>query len=494
MAMAGAAGLAGCTGGDGGGTPEPEDTPTVIGGGGDGTSTPSPTPSTPAEGPYAYLSKLNGVRLPQEEVEWVFPDVEQIIHPESITAWNLGSPEGDPASVRHHKEYENRTGVKVNMEVIPPGDVLSKARAQLSAESGRVDNWSGDWPFVLNLSAQGGLEDLSPFISEENFNGWVPGAQKVATHPIADNPDFADFPYREGIYMTPWFSSGWLTWTQMNVLEAAGLSRDDNPETFTEFREMAEQLADVDGVQFPVQFPFSGFIGGLPILYDLTVRSGGVFFEDGDPVFSTNDGFLRALDFLLGLVRDGLASKGVTSLTEGQAATSFFEGKAGLQFQVASNMFLPGRELPIDDPPWTISAIHRYPVPEDGPIAFDEDPTGNLFEVMGMMPIYSKKKAATAAHLSFIASQHSQAIELAVEGNTPLREDVFETDIVKNNVPPEYTEPMRRHLGGYDKLIHQQPAKVADVVLREVQDAMANDRATQRTADRIQSAVEEFAK
>ena len=111
-----------------------------------------------------------------------------------------------------------------------------------------------------------------------------------------------------------------------------------------------------------------------------------------------------------------------------------------------------------------------------------------------MMPIYSKKKAATAAELAFIASKHSQAVELAVEGNTPLRTDVFDTDLVKENTPEEYREPMRKHLGGYDKLIHQQPARVADVVRREVQSAMANDRGTQETADRIQAGAEEFAK
>lgn len=468
LAVVTGASIAGCTGGgggDGGGNGGDGGSDGGDGGGGDGS---------------AELSEaLQEVQSKAENHDWV-RDVEQtpLSEVSKITWQNLGSMDGDPASATHAENWQEITGIVSEPIVVPSEQGISKARTKLQGQDASTDIMETNDVGGRELGAQGYYEELGEFIT--TLDTWVPGMKKLGQFPIQGSPQFSDFPYREGIYLTPWFSEGWITFNNFEILEEAGVGKDFHAESFTEFKEAANQVSDV--VDTPVIMPFSDPIEGYQVFKDLVIRSDGHMFSEGEPDFQ-NEGFIAAADFFLGLIQDGLMPKAITSLTEGQTTTNFFDGQAGFMFNALGNLFLPGKELPIDKPGAEAASVSTYPNPDD--LGYMDPPTGNLIAVIAGLSVFSKRKALAADFMNFITTKEEQAAELLQEGNLPLRADVFEMDKVKEEMP--YTDVMRQHLGGYGKLVIPKEVQMDQVVYEEMTNAIANDLTGEKVAERIQN-------
>jgi ABC-type glycerol-3-phosphate transport system substrate-binding protein len=410
---------------------------------------------------------------------WVH-DQPQVDNPSKIVWLNLGSMAGDPAAKQHAKRWSEKTGIKANPRIVPPADMLSKSRTLLQAKNPRPDIYQLADTWWWDLGAKGYLEEVSEYVT--TFDSWIPGAKKACTLPLKDIPAYKDFSYPEGIYATPWFSEGWITFTNMEVLEKAGLNRNFSPSSFSEFRDACKQLKDI--VEYPVLFPFSTVPEGLQILQDLVLRADGHFYKDGKPDFQ-NQGFVTALDFLLNLVYDGYAPQGVTSLSEGTTTTQFFSGKAGFQFNALGNLFLPGKKLPIGEQqqPSDIARITLYPTPKKK--QYKKNPTGNLVAIGSNLSVFSKRKKPSAKYMNYISTKEAQAAELLLEGNLPLRADVFDMKKVQKQVP--YTDTMRTQLANYDKLIYPHASRIEEIIFQETTGALAHHRSAKKTAQRIQN-------
>lgn len=409
---------------------------------------------------------------------WV-QDVEQQPNPDSIEALNLGSMDGDPAIQGHFDTFEKQNGIAVKPRVVPPVDALSKSRALLQGQSAKPDLYDLSDSAAFDLGARGFFERLDEFI--ETKDAWVPGAQKAATWPIKGIPEFQDFPYPKGTYMAPHFAEGWIPFINMDVMERAGVGRDVEPQTFGEVLEICDQLSDA--VETPILFPFANFNEGLQIFYDLVMRAGGQMFDGTTPTFE-NEGFVSALDFLLSLVSEGYAPQGVSSLSEGQTTTQFFDGKAGFMMNALGNLFLPGKDLPINKPAAEVARVTTYPTPQNA----SDTPTGNLIFIGYQISAFSKHKKASAKFANLVTTQERQAAELLEEGNIPLRTDVFDLPEVQEQIP--YTGVISDHLGGYDKFFYPNSSEIDQMVYSEITGAMANNRSAKDAARRMQQQAE----
>lgn len=413
--------------------------------------------------------------------EWVRSQ-SQVSNVKKITWLNLGSMDGDPASAEHADVYENMTNIKAKPRTVPPSNALSKSRTLLQGQSVRPDIYQLGDTWWFDLAEKGFFERLDAHVN--TFDAWIPGAKKAAKLPL-EIPAYDDFTYPKGIYATPWYSEGWITFTNKDVLEEAGLSRDFTASSYSEFRNACEELKNV--VDTPVLFPFSNSSEGLQVFQDLVLRAGGHFYDGTTPDFM-NDGFIKALDFLLNLVYDGYAPNGITSLSEGSTTSQFFSGKAGFQFNALGNLFLPGKSLPIDKPSEKVARIQLYPTPDNK--GYQETPTGYLTTIGANLSVFSKRKAEAAKFMNLISTREEQARELLMEGNLPLRTDVFDLKRVREKVP--YNETMREQLAGYDKLIYPNSSQVDSIVYQEITSALSSGRSAKNTAQRIQKQAEQI--
>lgn len=476
-------GIAGCLGGGDGGSGDGGSDGSSDGGSGDGGSGGGSSGGGSGDSGADLSEELQRVADLAANHEWV-QDTEQTPLSEinEITWQNQGSMDGDPASAQHAEDWQSLTGITATPIVVPSEQQVQQARTKLQGQDASNDIMELSDPGARELGAQGFFEELGDFVTTKD--AWVPGMQTIAEWPIDGQAAFQDFPYREGTYLTPWFTEGWITFNHFEVLEEAGVGRDFAAESFTEFTEAANQVSDV--VDTPVIMPFSDPVEGYQVFKDLVLRADGHYFDGLNPDFE-NDGFIAAADFLLGLVSDGLMPQGITSLTEGQTTTQFFSGKAGFQFNALGNLFLPGHELPIDKPGAEAASVSTYPNPDN--IGYRDTPSGNLIAITAGLSVFSKRKALAADFMNFISTQEQQAQELLQEGNLPLRADVFEMDQVQEEMP--YTDMLMAHLDGVGKLVAVNEVQMDTIVYEEMTNAMANDLSGSEVASRVQDRAEQ---
>lgn len=479
--------IAGCTGGgDGGGDGGGGDG--GGGGGGDGDSGDGGGDGGSGDGGGGdgggdLNEELQRIADIAADHEWVH-DMEQtpIGEISEVTWQNQGSMDGDPASAQHAEDWQELTGIQATPIVVPSEQQVQQARTKLQGQDSSNDIMELSDPGARELGAQGFFEEVGSFVT--TFDTWVPGMKTISQFPIDGQRAFEEFPYREGTYLTPWFSEGWITFNHFEVLEEAGVGSDFVAESFSEFKEAANQVSDV--VDTPVIMPFSDPVEGYQVFKDLVLRADGHYFDGYNPDFE-NQGFIDAAEFLLSLVREGLMPQGITSLTEGQTTTQFFSGNAGFQFNALGNLFLPGHELPIDEPGAEAASVSTYPNPDN--LGYRDTPSGNLIAIGAGLSVFSKRKALAADFMNFITTQEQQAEELLQEGNLPLRADVFEMDRVQEEMP--YTDRLMEHLDGVGKLVAVNEVQMDTIVYEEMTNAMANDLSGEEVASRIQDRAEQ---
>lgn len=410
---------------------------------------------------------------------------------QQILKWyNLGSTKGDPAIVTTTKRFEKVTGIKSIPVEIPPGEDLTRYTSALRAKSSKVDIYNAFDITSLALMQEHYFEEIGDFMRDPEK--WSPAVHSLAKWPQPAFEGFGggptDFPYREGIYGAPWFAECWVPFYNMKKLEEAGLNPETTAKTFGEFKEVATKLAEV--TKNPVLFPYSNTTEGGQILDGLKLRSAGSIFDSAavKPSFR-NEGFGKALNFFVSLIKEGLAPKAVIETTEDRVAIEFFKGNAGIMFNSLENIFVPGAELPIEEPVEEVARPAPYPTPAD--IEFEDfqtAPSAALTPFLGHLSIFSKHKTAGALLLDYFARQESQAIELLEEGNMPCRADVFDLPLVKRFTP--HAEAIKTIAKGAGREYFPKRARIADIQYEETVKAILGKQSPEEAMEEMQNRAE----
>jgi ABC-type glycerol-3-phosphate transport system substrate-binding protein len=395
-----------------------------------------------------------------------------------LISGNIATISGDPAIRAHYKKFEQETGIPIKPEEIPESNLLTKTRTLLQAKSPTPGMYELSDEYVYNLGAQGYWERIDPFV--KTTDAWTSTLVNACTFP-QDNASFSDYPYPKGLYAIPQYTNALMLYTNMDVLEEAGVERNYAPTTFTETMELCEQLTDV--VDSPMIFPFALPTGGGAVFYNLVQRAGGHMYKNGSPDFE-NKGFIKALEFLLGLVSKGYAPNGVTSTNGGQISAPFYRGDAGLMMGTTEHLFLSPEELPIDKPAPEIARINIFPKPKNA----GNTPAGNLNVVMYALSIFSKHKKFGARYLNLVTTKNAQANELLMEGNLPIRPDVFDLPKVQKEIA--YNDVLKKYVRDSGKFIVPNATEVRSIIHSQITSAIAGGWSAQKTASRIQSEVE----
>jgi ABC-type glycerol-3-phosphate transport system substrate-binding protein len=217
---------------------------------------------------------------------------------------------------------------------------------------------------------------------------------------------------------------------------------------------------------------------------DHVVRAGGRLFDGSTPQF-TSDGVRRATEAFLSYYQDGVAPKGNTSMTEGNATQQFFGGNAAFMFNASSNIFLPGKELPIDKPAQEVARIARYPKPPGAP---SETATINASPTGYSLSVFSTNKENAAKFMNYASGYDAHKAMLVEEGNLGLREDVYSDEEVQEALP--YMEIFQDQLVNGTMMRYPSPGQMRQMVYSQTQAAIANDLSADETVQRMQSEAE----
>lgn len=455
----GATGLAGCTGGGGdGGGDGGDGSGNGNGDGGDGGG---------------------GTGTPEQE--WVY-DAEQDPRSE-IRYQNLGDMDGDPAGAANIEAFEEQhSDLTVNPIITDPSSVLQFARTRLQGQDTEIDVYSLQPYDIWPLAQEGYLEEVERFIDQEHLDGLIDSVVEASRMP---QPFHEDVPVPDGLYGVPGVGTeeSWVPFVNMDVMEEAGYEREREFENYSDFLDVMTDIQDQGIVDNAVIFPYSDAREGGEIFTSHLVRAGSMLFDGRTPQFET-DPAVTGISNFLSMFQEGIAPQGVTSLTEGNTTQQFFNGNAAVMFNASSNLFIPGKELPVDEPAEEVARIANYPTPE----GVSDTPSIQITPTNFSLSAFSPNKVNSAKWMNFYASKEAQKRELVQEGNLSLNAEVYEDSEVQEQVP--YVDILQNQLENSVIVPMPNSGEVKQAMYDAVTSAIANGWSADRLSSTLQSETE----
>lgn len=319
----------------------------------------------------------------------------------------------------HLSEFEQETGIKVNLELYGEADLRQKLTTEFVAGDSTVD------AFMLSP-----LQDLKAF----SQNGWIePLDTYIKKDSGFDWSDFSSAPTDQitiqssgEIGALPLYSSVQLLFYRKDIFEKAGIT--NPPTTYDELLDVCKKINDPSnnfyaiacrGEKVALTSQFSPFLYGY----------GGSFIKDGKCNFGSEEDINAAKFYgeLLGnYAPDGILSAGYSQMTQ-----LFNSGEVGMCIDAV--------------------ALYQTLIDEDesqyydqvGVAAIPEGPEGrqSYKQVVWGSSIYSgsKNKGAAWEFLKYAASTEI-ADEITPQGMPTFRASVWKDDNITSNMPEDYID------------------------------------------------------
>ncbi len=211
-------------------------------------------------------------------------------------------------------EFEEETGIKINLEKYFEDQLTQKLTTEFTANSDSID------VFMIRPLQEGKLF---------NFNGWVADITAYTDDAEWDLEDFTDSSVNslkdeEVIFGIPLVTEREILYYRKDIFEEHNI---EPPKTLEELEEIAKQLNDPGndfygivsrGERAAAVTQFSGYLYGF----------GGDFFVDGKATLDTPES-IEAFKFYGDLLKD-FGPPGVLNMSWPQAAGLFGQGKAAM--------------------------------------------------------------------------------------------------------------------------------------------------------------------
>lgn len=321
----------------------------------------------------------------------------------AITFTTWGSEAEETQFKALAKEFESANdGVTVKLNVVPYDQMFTNIDAQLS---------SGDEPDIFRVdygnlgvySSQDQLLDISPYISDDEIDAFVPAMWEAVSF---DGKPYG-VPHQTDV-------SALLVNTQM--VTDAGLDPSTFPTTqeeawtWEEFADVATELrAGLPEDKFP--FVYNWQLGGAPRWLSWVFQAGGTFLdEDGTTATIDSPEGKKALDFTKSFYEKKWVPPTSSTKSTVYADNLFTEGTAAMVF--AGSFLIPDQEA-LNEFEWT-----AIPMPRDERGATDLG--GNALVATKNAP----NPELAAEFLKFMASKDAMSAFCAATNELPTRIDL----------------------------------------------------------------------
>ncbi len=239
----------------------------------------------PAEGP---AEELNVLYMAQAAYQ-----------PEDVAGWA--------------KLFTDITGIKVNVDFVKYDEQHEKVVASAIASTPTYDVFSLDLIWTAEFASKGFCVPLDDKIA---------GFKEDIPQPIMDA-----FAYDGKIWAMPFLANFQLFFYNVDMIKRAGFSG-ERPKTLEEMVEMMKAMKKKGIVTYPWTDSWNQKEGLTCEYVWLTGAFGGdTFDENGKPIFNEGPG-LKALEFMVMLLKEGLASPKSLTNDEPAARDDFIAGQA----------------------------------------------------------------------------------------------------------------------------------------------------------------------
>lgn len=222
------------------------------------------------------------------------------------------------------KEWEEMTGIKVEISEMDLGTLQTQATTFFAAESTDIDLVYTYVALTSEWGNAGYLCDIRDYLTEDEWAAFSDGALNCVR-------------YNENIYGLPYFYSIRLFYCNMDLLKEAGYT--EPPKNWEEFFEMAVACTDASKDQYGVLMGLASNDNCCLSYQDICALYNQTLVSADDEILFNNDKGIAALEKFVELKTSGAldpASYGVASGNERRAR--FLTGKVAMAWEWAALM------------------------------------------------------------------------------------------------------------------------------------------------------------
>lgn len=316
-----------------------------------------------------------------------------------VTLTLIDNPEGQSeAMIALQKRCEEKTGIRLNVEVVPHEQVRPKLLAALANKLPTYDLFYVDIIDLPQYAAAGYAYPLDSFLTPEMKADILPFAEKGVS-------------YQGKIIALPW-KAEWMSFVyNKKMLQDAGY--DHPPRTWDELIQMSLTLKQKGIVKYPMVFSWGANYEQITVDYVMLVKSlGGELFDpQGNPIFNQGAG-VQALQLMYDMMH--------TYQIVDPAALTLIGGGKRRDIMMAGQgafVFLWGTPLLVMNDP------AKSPRAGEFDIALAPSGPGGPYSVAGPMgwaiSAYSKNPEAAWEFLRCIAGPEGEKFMFLQEGAPP---------------------------------------------------------------------------
>ncbi|MBT2517866.1 sugar ABC transporter substrate-binding protein [Streptomyces sp. ISL-90] len=323
------------------------------------------------------------------------------------------------ASIKNNiDEFEELTGITVNLETLTESDYMVKILTELQSGSGAYDAFMTSQPMNYQYAAAGWIEDLQPWVDDEkqtapdyDFEDFFPALIE------AERWDTTDFggAGEGGLWAIPANEEGYALFYRADILDANGI---EVPQTIDELIEAAEQL---DGTEFEGK-TISGFVSRgdktYPTLNPFSTFAGAYGVKDvtdGKATVNSAEG-VEATQKWVDLMQ--FAPAAASTYTWYEAQQDFLAGNAA--FYIDADHMAPDFEKDGS----VIAGKVGYALPPEGP----EGRASSLWLWSLGMNAASEHKGAAWQFIQWATSKEQLTAAIAEGNMNPTRISVAESE------------------------------------------------------------------
>ncbi|MFC8722176.1 ABC transporter substrate-binding protein [Kitasatospora sp. NPDC057198] len=259
--------------------------------------------------------------------------------PKTLTYWasNQGSSlENDKAVLEPElKKFEQQTGIKVNLEVIPWSDLLNRILAATASGQGPdVLNIGNTWS--ASLQATGAL---LPF-DQATFDK-IGGKDRFLESTIASAGAKGKDPAA-----VPLYSMAYGLYYNKKLFQAAGIA--NPPATWEELVEDGKKLTHDD--KYGIAIEGGNVSENVHNVFTLGMQHGTGFFDaSGKPAFDSAESVAAVKQYVDFIANDKIAAPGNAEYAANQSVTDFASGKAAMLMWQSAGANLKSHGMNPDD-------------------------------------------------------------------------------------------------------------------------------------------------
>jgi len=215
------------------------------------------------------------------------------------------------------ERFNKQADFKVNYREMPTdtGQFFDQLRTEFQAGASEIDVIGGDVIWPAQFAANGWILDVSDRFPESE-------RQKFLQGPIES------LIYEDGIYGIPWFTDAGMLYYRRDLLEDSGISQP--PTTWTELKEMADQVSQETNTKYGFVFQGAEYEGGTVNGLEYINSHGGQVLDpnDASKVIIDSPESVAGLQTELSMVEDGVSPQAVSTYAEPETEAPFLGGDA----------------------------------------------------------------------------------------------------------------------------------------------------------------------